>query len=110
MKIALSLGLNVEDRRGIDFYYDGIINGLAQVDRDNEYHLLSYFFRGYEEKRRLLPLPRQPNFRQRAMRWPSSLVERLEWSWGIPVIDRLFVRGEGFDVFHGLCHNLPRVR
>lgn len=101
MRIAFEVGVNAEGERGFEVYARGLIGGLAELDPRNEYHLYAFFYGGHAEKTaRIWTPPGAPNFRVDVPRWPERLVNGLEYGLGLPVIDRLYARPRGIDLFH----------
>lgn len=100
--VVLEVGLNADIKRGIDYYTENMVLALSEVDSRNRYLMFSYFYRDYESKRARLPNPPGKNFARLAARFPDSLVERLDVRWGLPLVDKLLLRGRKFDVYHML--------
>lgn len=108
MRVSLEIGLNAEGMRGFDYYIRGLIGGLAEADKTNDYRLFCYFWRDFAAKRERLPSPQAPNMRLAAQRWPEGLVNFLEYTAGLPLIDRLYARPQEIDVYHALG-GVPRL-
>lgn len=111
MEILLELGLNADVPRGIDYYIDGVVHGLAAVDRKNRYTVFSYFARDFERKMDRLPIPEQENFDAHISRASDRLVKFAEYSLGWGVTERFLLPKKKFDVYHvvgGGC--LPHIR
>ncbi len=111
LSIALEIGLNADFKRGIDYYVDNMIDGLAEADRRNRYTLFSYFFREHARKSARLPHPAGANFETLYRRFPESLVVGLDLKRGLPVVERALLAGRRFDIYHALSGGrLPHVR
>lgn len=111
LSIVLETGLNADFKRGIDYYVDNVVDGLAEVDRANEYTLFSYFWRDHARKAARLPHPANPNFRMAYRRFPESLVMKLDLERGWPLVERGLLAARRFDVYHMLSSGrLPHVR
>jgi glycosyltransferase involved in cell wall biosynthesis len=109
--VVLECGFNADFKRGIDYYVDNMIDGLAEADRKNRYVLFSYFFRDYARKDGRLPRPDQPNFETLYRRFPESLVVELDLKRGVPLVEKALLGGRTFDVYHALSGGrLPHVR
>ncbi|MBI3288850.1 MAG: glycosyltransferase family 4 protein [Elusimicrobia bacterium] len=107
MKVALELGLNVEAPRGADVYYHGLVQGLRELKTEHRFVLFSYFYKDFAAKAAKLP-GAGANVELAYKRWPERLVRSAE-ALGLPVIDRLFVRPSGADLYHGLGGVPPRL-
>lgn len=105
--IALEIGLNVATPRGIDTYYAGLLDSLSRLDPGNRYLAFTFFWRDYDAKRARLPIPRTPQFEGRVPRWPESVVGWLEKRLALPIVDRLFARPAGVEIYHGMGGHLP---
>lgn len=108
MRVALEIGLNAEFKRGADAYFEGLLRGLSEAGTPHRYTVFTYFFRDYARKLSALPPLPGPNFELRVPRWPERWVRALE-SAGVPVVDRLFARPGGYQLYHGLGGSLPRL-
>lgn|GEM_PF-1379467 len=110
LDVVLEVGLNADAKRGIDYYTENMIRGLAEADARNRYTVFSYFFRDYARKRARLHVPERPNFASLIRRFPESLVSALDLERGVPVVERLLLRGRRFSVYHMLSGGrLPHV-
>lgn len=108
--VLLEVGLNVDVKRGIDYYTENMIRGLAEADSRNRYTVFSYFFRDFARKRARLHVPARPNFTGLFRRFPDSLVESLDVGRGWPIVEKALLRGRSFDVYHMLSSGrLPHI-
>ncbi|OGX15235.1 MAG: hypothetical protein A2166_00405 [Omnitrophica WOR_2 bacterium RBG_13_41_10] len=69
MKIAIDArGINGKLRHGVFSYTENLINGLSQIDEDNEYFLL---FTTLRKKESQMPGPNKNNFKKKILRVPD---------------------------------------
>ena len=109
MRIAIEVSPQLEGKRGIGLYVENLLRGLSAIDRENEYVILTWFYRDYRAKLDSLNIPDAPNFSAAAYRLPDSLVTAAEWNLRIPVISAL-LKGRNIDVYHSPGPRLPRLR
>ena len=96
-------------KRGIHRYSEALIREYRSVAKEVRLLLFTYFFRDFNAKRdSLLPLT-QGKFDFLARRVPDSLVEKLEWEYGIPVIEAL-LRKQSVQVYHSPAPRLPHFK
>ncbi len=111
ISVALEVGLNADVKRGIDYYTENMIRGIAEVDNSNRYTVFSYFFRDYARKCERLYVPNQPNFERLFRKFPDSIVDTWDVGWGVPVVEPLLLRGRRFSVYHMLSGGrLPHIK
>lgn len=111
VSVVLDIGLNAEFRRGIDYYVDNVVDGLAEADPRNRYVLLSYFFKDHARLSARMPQPANANFERLYRRFPQSLVRWLDIERGFPLVEKGLLRGRRFSVYHTLSGGcLPHVR
>ncbi|MBI5630341.1 MAG: glycosyltransferase family 4 protein [Elusimicrobia bacterium] len=109
MRIAIEQAIYLGGVRGVGTYVRSLVKALAEISgADEEFLLFGFFFRDFESKNKQVYYPRNPRFRPALKRWPESWVTRLEWEWGLPVIDS-FCRGEGVAVYHSPATRLPHL-
>ncbi|MEW6041991.1 MAG: glycosyltransferase family 1 protein [Elusimicrobiota bacterium] len=108
MKIIIEVSPQIEGKRGIGNYIENLIKHLAKIDRENEYVILTWFFRDYSNKINLLSIPSAPNFSFKAIRFPDSILSKLEWSLNIPVVDFL-IKDLKPDIYHSPGPRLPKL-
>jgi hypothetical protein len=95
-------------KRGIGVYTENLIKGLAKIDKENEYILFSWFFKNYEEKIKMLYHPKQDNFSILVKKSPDSLMSKLEWKFGFPMIYNFLKNGD-IDIYHSPGPRLPNL-
>ncbi len=78
---------------GVGRYFQGLVAGLQEIDRENRYVLLSSSF-----KERARPEPRPPNFRLVDRRVPVSVLNALWHRLEFPSFD--WLAGSELDVAH----------
>jgi glycosyltransferase involved in cell wall biosynthesis len=101
MRVALNMLFVAPGLAGGRVYCEGLLRGLAAVDRENEYVI--YTRRGTQ-----LPALDPARFRQEvAPVPPGSTLRRTAWEYG--ALPRRVRRG-GFDLFHGLGTLSPSAR
>jgi glycosyltransferase involved in cell wall biosynthesis len=106
MRIGIYVETAKKDRpTGIGLHVRNLLDGLAQIDGENEY--LLYYQQDVFARRRVPDhFPRQANFRPRPVRFPVKWISdrpRLWWDWRLPWA----MRRDGVDVVHGPNHFLP---
>lgn len=109
MKIVIEVSPQIEGKRGIGIYTENLIKHLAKIDTENEYVILTWFFRDYTDKVNLLQVPPAMNFSLKAIRFPDSVLTKLEWSLNIPVVDFL-IKDLKPDIYHSPGPKLPKLR
>jgi len=108
MKVVIEVVPQLSGKRGIGVYTENLIKCLAEIDKESEYIIFSWFFRDYEEKLRMLFCPKQENFSLLVKKFPDSLVNKLEWQIGLPII-RNFLKDK-IDIYHSLGPRLPKLK
>jgi glycosyltransferase involved in cell wall biosynthesis len=101
MRIGLNVLYVAQGLAGGRVYAEGLLRGLAEVDRDNEYLVFT---------RRDTALPDLPSGQFRVVRapvGPRSTVWRTLWEYGLLPGQ---ARRAGADLLHGLGSLSPRVR
>lgn len=109
MRVAIEQAVYAGGARGVGVYLQNLVRALAELPGSEEFLLFGFFFRDFKGKLGQIPRPGDPRFRAALKRWPESLVTRLEWGWGLPVVDRLFCRPEGVSVYHSPATRLPKL-
>ena len=95
MRIGLDLRSFLKEETGIGVYFKNLLLALAEVDRDNEYFLLSSSLKDR------FPRTKLPDFsraRFRDLFLPSRLLDYLWFELGTPAFGRFF--GRSMDVTH----------
>jgi len=105
MRVALEEPMHGSGRGGVSTYVRNLIRELPRLAPDWEFFVFAYFFRDYAEKLARLPDPEGYRFSRLVPRWPESVVDRLEWNWGVPLI-RSCMRRHRIDLLH--AHRIPR--
>jgi glycosyltransferase involved in cell wall biosynthesis len=105
MRVALEEPMHGAGRGGVSTYVRNLIRELPKADPEGDYFVFAYFFRDYERKLALLPDPAGEGFERLVPRWPESLVDKIEWNLGIPVL-KPFLEAKKIDLFH--AHRIPR--
>jgi glycosyltransferase involved in cell wall biosynthesis len=108
MRIAIEVSPQLGGKRGIGLYTENLLKALAALDRENEYVVVTWFYRDHERKLASLCLPEAPNFSVAAWRLPDSLVTAAEWRLRLPIV-RALLAGRGIDVYHSPGLRLPRL-
>jgi glycosyltransferase involved in cell wall biosynthesis len=106
MRIGIDVSSALAGNSGLRMYAEGLVNGLAAVDRDNEYFLYSAFW-SRPERMAELDLPRAGNFHLAFKRFPQRLLLPLD-EFGLGLQER-WSRGWRLDLFHGLGNMVPRL-
>jgi len=110
LSIVMDLGFNADFKRGIDYYVDNVVGGLAEVDDRNQYLLFSYFLRDHARLEARLPHPQRPNFKRLYRRFSQAAVRLLDIKYGLPVVEKGLLRGQKFSIYHVLAGGLlPHV-
>src|SRR5262245_38453604 len=101
MKIAIDVSLAVGESAGVGTYTQGLLEGLAAIDPDNEYVLYSYL--GFPPSPPSV-FPQRPNFSLQALQLDGAHWEH-RWSRAdLPPKDAL----GAVDVLHSPFFNAPR--
>ena len=106
MRIGLDVSSALAGNSGLRMYVEGLLGGLAAVDRDNEYFLFSAFW-SRPERAAELKLPQSGNFHSAFKRFPQRLLLPLD-ECGLGLQAR-WARASGLDLFHGLGNMIPRL-
>ena len=106
MRIGLDISSALAGSSGLRMYVEGLVNGLAAVDRKNEYFLYSAFW-SRPERLAALKLPRAGNFHPAFKRFPQRLLLPLD-ECGLGLQER-WSRDWRLDLFHGLGNMIPRL-
>lgn len=85
--------------RGGTHYLRHLCDELSRLDPDGDYLLFGFQFRDPRRLRDQYPLPPGGRFRYCVRRWPESVVNRLQWGWGLPLV-QAYLAARGVDVFH----------
>ncbi|MCL5960394.1 MAG: glycosyltransferase family 4 protein [Chloroflexi bacterium] len=105
MRIGIDYTAAIKQHGGIGRFVRGLIDGLADVDQDNEY-VLVYFRRG--EGMVNIPVPQRTNFRERQIPIPDRVMAILWHRFSLPIPVDL-ATGQ-VDVFHAPDFVLPPLR
>ncbi|MCM8821624.1 MAG: glycosyltransferase family 4 protein [Candidatus Omnitrophica bacterium] len=108
MKIVLDVNFPFGHAAGLEIWVEGLIDGLACVDTENQYLIFGFFMRNFEERIKKIRIPRQENFQLFVRRVPRPLIAFFENN-NISIIER-WLSGEKVDVFHGTGYFLPRLK
>lgn len=105
MRIGIDYTAAIKQKGGIGRFVRGLVDGLARVDRFNEYLLLC-FHRGRDKLQ--IPATQTPNFHERLIPIPERLMTILWHRFYLPIpVD--IATGQ-VDVFHAPDFVLPPLR
>ena len=101
MKIAIDVSLAVGESAGVGSYTRGLLEGLAAIDRDNEYILYSYldFLQSPQP-----PFPQRPNFSLQILPLAGEHWERIWSRAALPPKEAL----DAVHVLHSPFFNAPQ--
>ncbi len=99
MRVAIEIDYCATGARGGTYYLKHLTANLPAAMPQDEFLLFGFFFTDYEKKIAQFPLPPSPRVRRCVRRWPQSLVEKIEWGWGLPLIES-YLSLKGVDVYH----------
>lgn len=108
MKIAIDISQIVYGT-GVSFYTQNLVEGLARVDKKNEYLLVGTSLRRTEELENFYIKIKKinPNFKKKFFRVPINLAEIWANQWRFDSLDKYIGR---VDVFHSSDWLQPPVR
>lgn len=98
MRVAIEIDATSVVRGGT-VYVRELLKHYESLAPEDEFTAFGWAFRDPDRLRRQIPLPASPRFRYEIRRWPQSLVQRLQWDWGFPLIERSLSR-LGAEVYH----------
>jgi glycosyltransferase involved in cell wall biosynthesis/SAM-dependent methyltransferase len=101
MKIAIDISLAFGESAGVGSYTRGLLEGLAEIDTENEYVLYSYLDLPRSPH---LPLPRRHNFLLRSVKLGGESWEHVWASAELPPKEAL----EPVDILHSPFFNAPK--
>lgn len=99
MRIAIEVDFSESGARGGTHYLNHLVANLPAIMPQDEFLLFGFFFTNYEKKSAQFPIPPSPRVQRCIRRWPQSLVKRIEWGWGLPLINSC-LNLKDVDVYH----------
>jgi len=87
MKIAIDVSRIANEKAGVGRYTANLVKTLIDKDTKNEYLLLCSFFRGDEEKRKIMSAYQRPNVKIKYLKLPGKFKESL-WHSKLPLVER----------------------
>lgn len=103
MRIGIDVSLLPGNRAGVGTYTAGLLEGLAAIDRENDYYLYPFFYHIFHPQLKHVAVPKQRNFHVRFRRLPYSTIEYLWFRSGYP---RKKLLGK-VDVLHSTTFCVP---
>lgn len=91
--------------RGGTLYVRKLFEEYAKLPGEDRFLIFGWAFRDPDALRRQFPIPDSPRVGYAIKRWPQSLVERLQFGLGVPLLEWEMKR-LGCDVYHGF--RVPR--
>ncbi len=83
-----------------------LMSQFARLAPTDDFLLFGFSFRAQDRLREQYRLPPGGRVSYRLKRWPQSVMDRVEWRWGLPVVET-YLRLARVDVFHAI-RGLPR--
>jgi len=108
MKIVIDAAFGKRHHAGLEIFNLYLLKNIAKIDCQNQYLILGYFWRDFEERKRLVSIPSQSNFTVYLKRRPKRLVHFLE-NRRFGLIERWLCK-ENVDLFHGVNYFLPALK
>ena len=108
MKIVIDAAYGKKEPAGLELWGQEFLRSLGDFDKSNEYIIYGYFWRNYQERKKLVYMPREKNFSLYVSRIPRQVVDFLE-SRNVGIVNKLLPAGD-IDIFHGMGFFLPKLK
>ena len=101
LRIGIDISRTIGQRTGVGSYASRLVEGLAAVDRENEYLLYPYFWECFHPEWRTARIPESPQFRL----WcEDRTLEEINQRWTTAPADEVV---GGVDVLHSTAFTVP---
>jgi len=108
MRVSLGVTLQVQNAAGLEIWTKEFIKALGNIDKENEYIIFDYFWRDFEQRKKMAFLPKQNNFSLYLKKAPKPIITYFE-DRKISIIER-WLKKKNIDIFHSTGYFLPYLK
>ncbi len=108
MRVSLGVTLQNKSTAGLEIWTLEFIKALSNIDKENEYLIFDYFWRDFEQRKKMAFLPEQNNFSLYLKKAPKPIITYFE-DHRISIIEK-WLKKKNIDIFHSTGYFLPYLR